>query len=318
MTTIDAPTLPRTPGESGPPVLPASITAARAALATATADYLAIPDDALERDWMWRGGELDVRYGIYRAAETVEAATAELDAALAGSPASGSAAGAAAVRPMAARLIAPVTIARWALQGRLASLDDGILDRVAKDGEWTVRQTVAHTIDGQRSYGWFTRWWLSLPLGEDRPTKVSDDVEEASKADLPGEEAEGAGTLADIRTRLDDVVDEWGLRLGPTADKALATPARWANTPVAVAHRLGRWGSHIAEHTIQLDKTLDWLDHRPREVERIVRELHTAWGRLESRLFPAASTTPELDAILARMAATLVSEARSTRAAAEA
>lgn len=298
------------------PVLPASIAAARAALAAATADYLAIPDDVLERDWTWRDGELDVRYGIYRAAETVQAATAELDAVLASSAGGSGAAG--AVRSMAARLIAPATIARWALQGRLASLDDAVLDRVAKDGEWTVREVLAHTIEGQRSYGWFTRWWLSLPLGPDRPAKVTPEVEAASKADLPGEEEEGAGSLADLRARLDDVLDEWALRLGSTPDEDLAKPVRWSDTPVDVAHRLGRWGSHIAEHTIQLDKTLDWLDYRPREVERIVRELHSAWGRLESHLFPAAATTPEVDAILARAGTTLVTEARSTRASAEA
>ena len=313
MTTTDAPTLSPSPTESAVPVLPASIAAARGALAAATADYLAIPDDALERDWTWRGGELDVRYGIYRAAETVQAANAEIDAVLAGA---GSGAG--AVRLMAARLIAPATIARWALQGRLASLDDPVLDRVAKDGEWTVREVLAHTIEGQRSYGWFTRWWISQPLGADRPTKVTDDVEEASKADLPSDEAEGAGTLPEIRARLDDVLDEWALRLASTPDEGLAAPVRWSNRPVDVAHRLGRWGSHIAEHTIQLDKTLDWLDYRPREVERIVRELHSAWGRLESRLFPAAATTPEVDAILTRAGRTLVTEARSTRAAADA
>jgi DinB superfamily len=289
------------------PTMPASVLAARQALATATADYLAIPDDVLERDWTWRGGDLDVRYGVYRAAETIEAATAEIDAVL---TASG--------RPVAARRIAPSTIARWELQGRLAALDDSMLDRVAKDGEWTVRQVVAHTIDGQRSYGWFTRWWTTLPVGPERPDRVTDDVERLSESELPGEEAEGAGTLPELRARFDACLDEWAMQLGSTGEDVLALPARWSNTPVSIDHRLGRWASHIAEHTIQLDKTLDWLGHRPREVELIVREAHAAWGRLESRLFPSTSTPLEVDAILARVATMLVTEARSTRAAAEA
>jgi hypothetical protein len=320
MTTIDAPIQPGSdesgsrlpdPSPSDPNVLslPHAVRSAREALATAAAEYLAIPDKALERTWMWRERELDVRYGIYRAAETVEAATAELDAALA--------ARLLAARPLAARRIAPATIARWVLQGRLAALDDGILDRVAMDGEWTVRQVLGHTIDGQRSYGWFTRWWLALPMGPNRPTKVPDEVAKASDAELSGEEVDGLGTLAELRGRLDDVLDEWGQRLGSTPDEALATAARWSNTPVDIGFRLGRWSSHIAEHTIQLDKTLDWLGYRPTEVERIVRELYAAWGRLESRLFPGASTTADVDAILARAAETLVTEARSTRAAAE-
>jgi hypothetical protein len=294
-------------GPIGP--LPSSILVARAALASAALEYLAVPEDALERPWTWgdHASPDGVRYGVYRAAETVEAAAAEVERALAGAPA----------RAPGAILIAPATVARWALQGRLASLADATLDRVPKEGEWTARETLAHTIDGQRSYGWFSRWWVSQPPGDDRPTRVTDEAEAASRSELPGEGAEGVGTVAEIRARLDAVVDEWGLRFAAADDAMLAMPATWAGIPVDIGFRLGRWASHIAEHTIQLDKTLAWLHQEPREMERIVRELHVTWGRLESRLFPATSTPPEVDAILARMSTTLVAEARSTRVAAE-
>ena len=306
MTTTDAPAQPDT---RATPTVPASILAAREALAATAREYLAIPDAALERPWSWREGELDVRYGVYRGAESVEAATVEIDAALGGT--------AAADRGMSARIISMSTIARWALQGRLASLDDAILDPSPRDGEWTVRQVLGHTIDGQRSYGWVTRWRLSLPPGTG-PITMPPEVEAAYVAELPGEDAEAEGTLGEMRARLDACLDEWALRLASTPDEALARPALWSNTPVDIAFRFGRWSSHIYEHSIQLDKTLDWLGHQPTEVERIVRDLYTAWGRLESRLFPDPTTPPGIDAILARMADTLVTEARSTRAAAEA
>lgn len=308
MTTLDAPSTLRGPI----PALPSSIQAGRAALAAAAGDYLAIPDEALEKPWAWgeHGLPDGVRYGIYRGAETVEAATGEIDRALAG----------AQVRTPAAVRIAPTTVARWALQGRLAALDDSILDRVPKDGEWTARQTLAHTIDGQRSYGWFSRWWVSQPLGDDRPARVTPEAEAASETELPGEDAEGSGTVAEIRERLDAVVDEWSLRFAPFDDATLAVPATWAGIPVDIDFRLGRWGSHIAEHTIQLDKTLDWLGSRPTEVQRIVLELHNAWGRLESRIFPSppSGTETAIAEILQRAGETLVTEARSARAAAEA
>jgi hypothetical protein len=251
-----------------------------------------------------------VRYGIYRGAETLEAATAEIDRAVAG----------ALVRAPGTLRMAPVTAARWALQGRLAALDDSILDRVPKDGEWTARQTLAHTIDGQRSYGWFSRWWVSQPIGPDRPARVTPEAEAASERELPGEDAEGVGTVAEIRERLDAVVDEWGLRFASFDDAQLAIPATWAGIPVDIGFRLGRWGSHIVEHTIQLDKSLEWLGHRQTEVQRIVLELHNAWGRLESRIFPnpPAGTEAAVAEILQRAGETLVTEARSTRAAAEA
>ena len=290
------------------PPLPASIVEARAAIASAAADYRAIPDAALERPWTWRDVENEVRYGIYRAAETVEAASAELEANLAGAPA----------RPPAVVIVAPSTIARWALHGRLAALDDSVLDAVAKDGEWTVRQTLAHTVGGQRGYGWASRWWLSIPLGPDRPKRIPEDVLATAEVELPSDDDEGLGTLADIRARLDAVLDDDAARFARLDAPALAMPASWSGTQVDIAFRLARWGSHIYEHTVQLDKTLAWLGHQPTEVARIARDLHTAWGRLESRIWPTESTTPAVDEILARMSATVVSEAKSARAAAEA
>jgi len=294
------------------PVLPDSILRARAALADASADYLSIPDSALVKTWLFRGIDTEdgVRYGIYRGAETVEAASAELVAALAGAPA----------RSAATIRSAPATIARWALQGRLGALDDDVLDRVARDGEWTVRQTLAHTIAGQRSYGWFSRWWLSQPLGPGRPSRVPDEVEAESERELPSDEAEGQGSVADLSARLDAVLDEWALRFATLDEVALTATARWAGVPVEIDFRLGRWASHIAEHTVQLDKTLAWLDYQPSEVARIVRDLYGAWGRLEAQIFPVAPTGADDAAasILERMSATLISEARDVRAAASA
>jgi hypothetical protein len=307
MTTVDAAAAYPSLDHAAPP-LPDSTTAARAAIVATAAEYLAIPDAALERPWTWREVENELRYGVYRAAETVEAASAELEANLAGAPA----------RSPAVLVIAPSTIARWALQGRLAALDDSLLDTVAKDGEWTVRQTLGHTVGTQRGYGWASRWWLSIPLGPDRPKRIPAEVLARAEAELPSDDDEGLGSLADISARMDAVLDSEGLRFAPLDAAALAMPASWSYTPVDIGFRLARWGSHIYEHTVQLDKTLAWLGHEPGEVERIVRDLHTAWGRLEARIWPAESTTPAVDEILARMSATIVREAKSARAAAEA
>jgi hypothetical protein len=305
--TIDASMASATLDRAVPPH-PDSIIAARGAIAAAATDYLAIPDSALERPFTWRDVEHDVRFGLYRAAETVEAASADLEVALAGLPA----------RPAATVITAPSTNARWALQGRLAALDDSVLDTVAKDGEWTLRQTLGHTVGTQRGFGWVSRWWLSIPLGPDRPKQIPADVLAQADIDLPSEDDEGLGSLDEIRARLDFVLDEWALRFASFDEGALAVPASYGGSQVDIRFRLGRWGSHIYEHTVQIDKTLAWLGHQPGEVERIVRDLHTAWGRLESRIWPAESTTPAVDEILARMSATVVSEAKTTRAAAEA
>jgi hypothetical protein len=304
MTSLDTPTA--APGRATT-ALPEAILEARRAIAAATADFLAIPDSALERPWSWRAVENEVRYGLYRGAETVEAASVELETALAGLPA----------RAPGALVIAPSTIARWALQGRLATLDDSVLDTVAREGEWTVRGTLGHTIGGQRGYGWASRWWLSIPLGPDRPKRIPEDVLARAEQELPSDDDEAVGSLSEIRARLDAVLDEDALWFAGLDAAALAVPASWSGTQVDIGFRLARWGSHIYEHTVQLDKTLAWLGHEPTEVDRVVRDLHTAWGRLESRIWPTGATPPVVAEVLARMAATITSEARSARAAAE-
>jgi DinB superfamily len=256
------------------PVAPA-ILAVRGALEAAGRNLVGVADDAMERPWSFRDHEADVRYGVYRGIETIEAAEARIAGAL---EAGGTR------RTAAARRIAPVTTARWHLHGRLIALDEGTFDTVAKTDEWTIRAVLGHIVSGQRSYGAVTAWWASRTVEARLPDSVPEDVIAAIA--LPEEDVEGAGSLAEIRERIDEVVDHSGVALAGLRDEQLARPARWSGIPVDVDFRIGRWSSHVIEHTIQIEKTLAWLDDRPTEAARIVREIFDAWGSLEARLFP--------------------------------
>ena len=278
-------------------------------------DLAAIPDAALEKVWRWRDRDADVRYGLFRVLESVEGAAADLAAILGATG---------ATRTPAALRVAPSTVARWSLHGRLVGLEDGLLDRVAKDGEWTVRETLAHIVGGQRGYVAYNAWYWTR-TNDDRPT----DAERAAldaEAGLPEEAEEGIGTLAEIRTRLDDTFDEGAAYLGGIPDADLAHRAWWSGIPVDLEFRLGRLSSHTVEHTIQVDKTLSWLDHQPSEAQRIVGEVFSAWGRLEALIFPieAAALSKRdprdrsVEAVLETLAAEIVANARGAREAAEA
>jgi hypothetical protein len=298
--------------EPGLEVAPA-IVAMRRDLAVATADLLVIPDSALETGWQWRDDEADVRYGLYRAIEAIEEAGAQVARTLRDVDAD---------RTPAAERIAPATIARWDLQGLLASMDAATLDRHPGGGEWTARQTLAHIVSGQRAYSWFTAWWATRQPDEPTPDGVPDAVRDA--AGLPDDEAEGEGSVAEIRVRFDAIVDLSAARLAYLEDEGLARPARWAGIPVTVGFRLGRWSSHVVEHTVQLDKALLALHRSPSEVERLVRLIHAAYGRLEALVFPMAPSWVSradtrgrsVEAVLAALGAELVADARSARAAA--
>jgi hypothetical protein len=288
---------------------------ARGLLDEAGHDLLAVADDRLERPWQWRDREADVRYGLFRSIESVEEATAAIARILAATGAS---------RSTAALRIAPATVARWDLHGRLAALDEGSLDRVAKDGEWTVRETLGHIVGGQRGYVAYTVWHWTRNSTE-APTEAELEQVQAD-TQLPEDAEEGAGSIPEIRARLDDALDRGGAHLAGWSDADLARPARWSGIPVDVGFRVGRWSSHLMEHTIQIDKTLAWLDRHPTEAERIVGDLYRAWGRLEATIFPiepamlsrSAKGGQSVEDVLSTLGETLVRDARSTRAAAEA
>ncbi len=265
-----------TPGPTLP--LAQAVRQARLAISGAATDLLSASDPDLERAWPWRGEQADIRYGLYYPLELIEAAEGEAHRILESAERQRTLAGPA---PAAVR-IAPATAARWDLHGLLVGLDDGVLDTDPGGSEWTVRQTLGHIVNGQRAYAWFTGWWLSQRGADPFPTRVP----EALGDRVPDEHgSEMAGSLADIRSRFDEVLDEGASRLGSLDDEALAARARWSGIEVDVGFRLGRWSSHIQEHTIQVEKTLALIGNQPSEVERVVRRVLAAYGRLEALVF---------------------------------
>jgi uncharacterized damage-inducible protein DinB len=266
-----------TPGPTLPVAAP--IVGARTAILAALDDLLGVPDSALESLWVWRPDdpvdEADVRYGFYRIHERLEEASA---ATVHGRAAAGEGSGVGPAVP----LFASGTAARWELRAAIAPLSDADLDRDPGGGEWSIRRTLGHTVQAQRSYGWYSAWWLDrghapgpLPerAGDERMPEEPDELEEA------------AGSPAEIMARLDDLVDVATGRFAGLTEEQLSIPVRWSGLPVNLRFRLGRWGSHIREHLIQVDKTLVMNGRPTTEVERLVGLIGASYGRLEALAF---------------------------------
>jgi DinB family protein len=258
------------------PLLPVApeLIRARESIRTSLAALRDVPDTALERDWSWQGRQLDVRYGFYRQFEELEDTRTRVSPLLAAATASQGPA-----RP----LVAATSATRWDLHGLLAGLEDAELDRNPGNNEWTLRQTLAHIVSGQRGYAWFTAWWMArrdVPM-DDFPERVPDDA----VVGLPEEDTEGLGTVGEIQRRLDEIVDLSASVFGPLGADDLAARARWSGVPVDVRFRVVRWTSHMREHTIQVEKTLGFLGQPVTEVDRLLRLIAGAYGRLEEDLF---------------------------------
>src|SRR6266540_3440423 len=269
--------------------LPDAVHAARADLPAIVADILAIPEAALERAWPWiGGGEGDVRYGIYRLHELFERAEIDATRALWAERRD---------RGLAAALIAPSCAARWDLHGLLAPLTETEIDADPGGGEWSIRRTLGHTVNAQRAYGWATAWWQDQGFALDDPD-LPPRVGDASWADLPAEDGpEQEGTLDDIRSRLDAILDLSAERLAGIPEERLSHGARWSGFGVPISFRLGRWSSHVREHTIQVEKTLAVLGRVRTEPERLVRLTLAAYGRAEAVVFGQADVDESAEKI---------------------
>jgi hypothetical protein len=306
--TLDAPLLDRTDDALARP-LPAALVGARRDVLTAAAHLASIPEDALPRPWGWIGGsEYEVRYGVYRAAEGLEEAETAARRLLAADDPGETA---------AAWIVGPATAARWDLHGLLLPLPEATLDADPGGGEWTLRLVMGHVISSQRGYNWGTAWWLANPHEAGDPN-LPQSAPDSYWAALPDEATtEAEGSSADLRARLDAQLDLGMERLAGLPDDRLGVAARWAGFEVTVGFRLARWGSHIREHTIQLEKTLAMLGDVPDEPRRLTRHLLAAYGRAEAAAFgrrPGSAT----DAAIERIARSAAEARDSIASAAEA
>jgi hypothetical protein len=283
---LDAPLLELTDPSVARP-LPAPIIRARSAILGAVADLLAIPAGALTLPWAWiGGGEEEVRYGAYRAFEALE--QGEIGARLI-------VAATESTETRAARIIGPATAARWELHGILAGLPDSLLDADPGGGEWPIRAALGHVISAQRAYGWGTAWWQANPHDVADPG-LPGALPEGFWVGLPDDAVAAMGPLADVRAALDASLDLGAERLAGIPDDRLALGARWSGFPVTVGFRLGRWSSHIREHTVQVDKTFVMLGREPGEPERLARLVLAAYGRAEATVFGRRPMGPVITA----------------------
>jgi hypothetical protein len=220
--------------------------------------FAALDHQALSRPWAWREGTIDVRYALYRALEEAQEAWVRV---------------AAEPHPESRRILALAQRAFGDLRGLLTGLPAEQLDAVPRAGEWSIRQTLHHLIVIERRYAVQTRY--AVERADAEPVRIPD-------ARLPAPaQIEAGGDVEALLARLGDARAETNRTLGDLTPVAMGRPTIWVKVGVDVRFRLHRFASHLVEHTVQCDKTLDALGWRPPEGRRIVRRLTAALGELQ-------------------------------------
>lgn len=178
-----------------------------------------------------------------------------------------------------ARILSLAQSAFGDLRGLLAGLDNALLDQAPAEGEWSLRETLAHAIGVERSYRANTEY--SLARGASDPVLMP-----AERRPAP-DPADTEGGVLDILSRFATRRAETDAALAGVADADLARPSMWGGHEVDVRHRLHRFASHIAEHTIQCTKAVVALDATGGDARAICRRIGATRGLHERRTDPA-------------------------------
>ncbi|MDQ2952613.1 MAG: DinB family protein [Chloroflexota bacterium] len=221
-------------------------------------------DDQLERPWTWPGkGPADIRNAFFYA--LMEEQTALVSAATPTNEAD--------------RILVLAQRAFGDLRGLLLAIPDALLDKEPAPGEWSVRRTMEHTINVERSYRANTQH--ALLRGDDEPLTLPQERRpKPEPADTTGDALAMVQALARRRTETDAA-------LSGTEAAELDRPSQWAAVEklfdVDVRFRLHRFGAHLVEHTQQVEKTIRALGQAETDAQAYVRQLSIVRGRHERR-----------------------------------
>ncbi len=260
------------------------IVTTRARIQDVAARLSAIPDEALDREWMWRGAKRTLRHGLYRPHEIIDEAQASLAAGMRVSP--------------AGVINSKVTAARWDLHGLLLPAQ-GIVDE-QPGADWSLRMILSHLINAHEFWAWQTGHWVSeISRGAGLP--LAGYVRDKVPAALVKQPDRMEGTLVQLREKLDLHVDA-GLDnvIALETHGCLDEPVKFQGAVVTARYLPVRWSAHLREHRIQVETTLHRLHHVRTEVDSIVARLLAALGELEGAMamVPEASARPVVDAAL--------------------
>jgi len=179
----------------------------------------------------------------------------------------------------ASRILMLAQVAFGQLRGLLAGIDDDLLDRAPAEGEWSVRRTMVHAIEVERSYRANTQH--ALVRGDDEPLKLT--AERRPKPDP----ADTAGGVLDILAAFAARRAETDAALAGLDADQMVRPSQWG--PYEVSHqvdvrfRLHRFASHIVEHTVQCEKAIASLGLTLNDPRAVVQAIGAARGAHERR-----------------------------------
>lgn len=266
---------------------------------------LELTDDQLALDWAWGSYDSEgIRFSYFRLYEELrELGRIILQARIAADmPISG-----------AQHSLARYHAAYLDLQAVLLGISPEQAEQAPSEGEWSLRRTDAHMIGAD--LGFYVAIIFALDRyrqGLDPLVEFSDEIwleiagmdekelDAVMDSSLEGLQAYHRQLHAQI---LEDLVD-----INPS--ELQMHSKYWEKEPLSLSFRLGRFDSHLRQHTVQIEKTLVALDYLPNESKRLLRLIYAALAEVEGAQLGAPEISRREIELLAEKVAARTEELR--------
>lgn len=257
------------------------------ALDALTVLTLNLPDTALDIAWGWRDytGE-GVRFAFFRTYEELQELALRLEAERA------------RTTPLttAQRILGQYHAAYLDLYALCQGLNDQLATRPPAEEEWPVRTALAHIAGADLGfYGVITFALEKHRAGTWSPeAKIADPDWDRI---LGLTEAQYDEYLNRPFTALQTGMRDWHARVlhdfCSITEAELDQPSRfWEKERMPIRFRLGRFTSHMRQHTVQIEKILQTVSGPPNEAGRLLRLLYTALAGVDAALMGVDADHP--------------------------
>ncbi|MHB8577793.1 MAG: DinB family protein [Dehalococcoidia bacterium] len=181
------------------------------------------------------------------------------------------------------------------LNGLLLDAGEDDLDRVPVEGEWSLRNVLAHILQVERRHLGVATYALErFRTGTAGPAQAPD----AWFGSYESEPA-GVGRFAEILAHYDRVHQQVLDALAPLSDAELGAPVSWWYD-ADLRFICGRFDAHLREHAIQVKKVLEVIRPRPGDGQRTARLIYQALGEAEGAAIGAPGIAAERCSALAQ------------------
>lgn len=239
------------------------------------AQVLPVSEKDLEREWIWKDhDEEGIRFAFFVTLQELRHLAVTLST----------------LRPQptaAQHILSQYHAAYMDLQAAVAGVSNEDAELAPAEGEWSVKRAYAHILGTDLGFSAVVRYaleghrannWTPSRIPEEEYPRLYGLSEQQYDELMKGPFDGMLAFHPELHFR---IIDEFS----NITNEELDLPAAfWEETRFPIRHRLHRYEAHVAQHTVQIDKTLVSIGQPPTESKRLLRKIFAALAEAEGMM----------------------------------